>query len=242
MTAKGSFAVVVPVYRDHLSDDERLSLRHLEHFLPEADKIFVMPDSLDFSRDGYREARFSPAFFDGIAGYNRLMLSKSFYARFRQYEFILIHQLDAIILGSGVERFLDMDVDYLGAPWIEYDAAGTPRLTRVGNGGLSLRRVSAFRRLLGSRVRTTTPREYYRRSYSGAPLGRRVIGLCKAGGKALGIRNSIRREIQLSGIWEDWFIAAEAKKYSPGFTFGSIEQALEFAFEDGTSLLLRAGR
>ena len=30
---------------------------------------------------------------------------------------------------------------------------------------------------------------------------------------------------------EDFFIEAEAKKYSPGFALGSTHQALEFAFD-----------
>src|SRR5664280_3798193 len=111
MTVKNSLAVVVPVYRTHLSDDERVSLRHVEHFLPEADKFLVMPGTLDFHRSGYRKACFAPALFDGIAGYNCLMLSREFYARFDEYEFILIHQLDAIILSSDVERFFNMEVD-----------------------------------------------------------------------------------------------------------------------------------
>jgi hypothetical protein len=231
MTTDRSCAVVVPVYRTGLSDDERLSLRHLDHFLPEVEKILAIPEMLDFGRRGYRKACFPPAFFDSIAGYNQLLLSRRFYNRFKDYEFILIHQLDAIILSSDVERFLGMGVDYLGAPWIAYDAAGAPHLTGVGNGGLSLRRVSAFRRLLGSRARTTTPQEYYRRGYSEAPLGRRAIGLAKAGAKALGIRNSIRRTIRELRGYEDWFIAAEAQKYSPAFALGSVEQALAFAFE-----------
>jgi Protein of unknown function (DUF5672) len=248
MTAGSSFAVVVPVYRARLTDDERLSLRHLEHYLPDTEKFLVMPHTLDFSRNGYREARFAPGFFAGIAGCNRLRLSRDFYARFEEYEFILIHELDAIILGSDVERFLEPGVDYLGAPWIEYDANSAPFLTNVGNGGFSLRRVSAFRRLLDSPAPRTTAREYYRRRYSGAPLKRRLVVLYRAGLKGLGIRTSIRgavarrfgkedwvdfaaeaRDYTPGG--EDWFISGEARNYSPNFTIGNIERALEFAFE-----------
>jgi hypothetical protein len=209
-----------------------LSLRHLEHFLPEADNFLVMPETLDFQRNGYRKVNFAPALFDGLTGYNRLMLSKEFYARFEEYEFILIYQLDAIILSSDIERFLDMDVDYLGAPWIEYHANGAPYFTNVGNGGLSLRRVSAFRRLLESRLLlpSPTPREYYRR-YSGAPFERRLIGLCRSGLKVFRKRETIQRKLAGPFGNEDMFIAAEAEKYSPGFTIGSLGQALEFAFE-----------
>lgn len=230
-TAMSTFVVVVPAYRPHLSDDERLSLRHLEHFLPEADKVLVMPEGLEFARAGYREARFAPAFFDGTEGYSRLVLSRDFYARFADYEYILIHQLDALVIGSDLTRFLSLGVDYLGAPWIGYGADGAPYFSGVGNGGLSLRRVSAFRRLLESRVPTTTAREYYLRSYAGGPLGHRFKGLVKACLKGMGVRNSIRSTVARSPCAEDGFIAAEARKYSPSFTFGTVDQALRFAFE-----------
>jgi hypothetical protein len=225
------YAVVVPIYRAPLDGDEHLSLRHLEHFLPEAKKIFAMPDTLDFRRAGYERTRFAATFFSGIAAYNRLMLSREFYARFEAYEFVLIYQLDALILSSDVERFLVPGLDYLGAPWIDYDPSGAPSLAGVGNGGFSLRRVSAFRQLLESRVRSTTPQEYFRRSYARAPGWRRVIGLCKAGLKGLGIGNSIHSAIKGFGGNEDGFIASEARRYSPQFTIGSTEKALQFAFE-----------
>jgi hypothetical protein len=231
MTSRGSLGVVVPVYRTPLSDDERVSMRHLEHFLPEAEKTLVMPETLDFGRQGYREERFVPAYFDGLAAYNRFMLSKDFYARFAEYDYILVYQLDAIILSSDIERFLALGVDFLGAPWIAYDGGGAPYLTGVGNGGFSLRRVSAFRRLVESRVPTSTPRDYYRRIYSGAPVGRRLVGLCKAGLKGLGVRNTIRSAIARPFGPEDEFIAAHAESYSPGFALGSIDHALAFAFE-----------
>jgi hypothetical protein len=249
MAAGDTFAVVIPVYRAHLSNEERLSLRHLEHFLPEVDRILVMPDTLDFGRDGYRESRFAAAFFDGVAAYNRLMLSRDFYERFAHYDFILIHQLDAIIFSSDVERFLRMGVDYIGAPWVDYDANGRPFFTSVGNGGFSLRRVEAFLKLLDSPIPKMSPWEYYRRRYSVGGRRRRLVGLYRASLTGLGMRHSIRssvarrvrRENRVDfaaetydltvGGFEDNFIAAEAPLFSPGFTIGTVDQALEFAFE-----------
>ncbi len=233
------FCAVVPVYRTGLSEDEQLSLRHLDHYLPGAHKYLLMPDSLDFRRPDYRCARFPQACFRDVAAYNHLTLSKDLYARFHDYEFVLIHQLDAIIFSSGIEPFLEMGVDYLGAPWVEHDTAGGPRLVGVGNGGLSLRRVSAFRRLLASRVRTMTPREYYRfRGYSGRPAGRRLLGACRSVTRLLPFRNSLRHELSGGIDNEDWFIAAEAARYSPGFVLASIPQALEFAFEEDPGFCL----
>lgn len=231
MSSSPSLAVVVPAYRPQLSADELLALRHLEHFLPDTEKFLVLPETLDFERKGYRRERFAASYFASVAGYNQFVLSLTFYARFQRYDFMLIHQLDALVLGSDIGPFLELGVDYLGAPFVAYDDNGTPRLSGVGNGGLSLRRVDAFRRLLDSRVRTTTARAYFRDGYAGAPLGRRLTGLCKAGLKGLGIRNSVRREIEDSMGNEDDFIATEATTYDPGFKLGRIDQALAFAFE-----------
>ena len=250
MTAAGSYAVIVPAYRSHLTDDEALSLRHLEHFLPEAEKILVMPETLEFRRNGYREVRFAPSFFHGITGYNRRMLSREFYAEFEGFDYILIHQLDALVLHSDIETYLALGVDYLGAPWVDHDADGAPFLTHVGNGGLSLRRVSAFLRLLDSPAPRTNVREYYRRGYSRGPRRYRPVGLYKACLRGLGIRPSLgaavakrlagddrvdfgaeARDYIAGGAAEDRFISFEAGKYSPGFVFGSLEQALQFAFE-----------
>jgi hypothetical protein len=220
-----TLAVVVPVYRPDLSADERLTLRQLEHYLPAAEKHLLMPEGLSFHRPGYHEARFAPAFFADLRGYNRLMLDDRLYAHFDRYEYILIHQLDALVLSPDIGRFLDLGVDYLGAPWIDYGPDGAPRLARVGNGGLSLRRVSAFRRLLSSHI---SARQYYRHAYEGSS---RLVGLLKAGLKGLGVRSAIGRDILDSLGNEDEFIAERATVYDRGFRIGDLPQALAFAFE-----------
>jgi hypothetical protein len=224
-------AVVVPVYRPRLEPDEALSLRHLERYLPDADRYLLMPEGLDFVRDDYRTVRFPDRRFASVAAYNRLVLSREFYARFTAYEFILVHQLDAIILNSGLQPFLDLDVDYLGAPFVEYDEDGNPYLSGVGNGGLSLRRVNAFRRLLDSKVPAKPAGEYFRTRYGDAHAVDKAVGLGKAALKWMGIRNSVGWEIEDSLGNEDAYVAARASHFHPAFTFGTIESALAFAFE-----------
>jgi hypothetical protein len=245
-----TYAVAVPAYRDRLSDDELVSLRHLDRFLPEADKYLVMPETLDFHRHDYREMRFAPAFFKGIPGYNSLMLSRDFYARFAAYEYVLIHQLDALILHGRVESFLALDVDYLGAPWVEHDADGAPLLTRVGNGGLSLRRVDGFRKLLESPPHRETARDYYRRRYNDGSHKYRLLGVPRAGLAATGLPILTHKAIarclgrpfradfaadaraySQDGAAEDRFISLEASNYCPSFKFATIHDALRFAFE-----------
>ncbi|QEC76385.1 DUF5672 family protein [Mucilaginibacter ginsenosidivorax] len=121
------------------------------------------------------EESFEDHFFKGIEGYNALMLSDIFYGRFLGYEFMLIHQLDAFVFTDELALWCNQPYDYIGAPWIPpgkypdivkaikskiqfyYHARynvqknGVPSPMqyeyKVGNGGLSLRRVNKFHEL-----------------------------------------------------------------------------------------------
>lgn len=121
---------------------------------------------------------FDDSYFNSIDGYNRLMLSEEFYKAFSDQEYILIHQLDAFVFQDDLAYWCQQNYDYIGAPWLrDRDFTGwidqldftirqriatwlnlkkadgiTPReiinLNGVGNGGLTLRRVSAMIRWL----------------------------------------------------------------------------------------------
>ncbi|UHG90318.1 DUF5672 family protein [Spirosoma oryzicola] len=121
---------------------------------------------------------FDDSFFASIQGYNKLMLSEVFYKAFTDVEYILIHQLDAFVFRDELADWCQKGYDYIGAPWLrDRDFTGwrdelwftvkqraatwldlkkpdgvTPKeiisLNGVGNGGLSLRRVSAMLRHL----------------------------------------------------------------------------------------------
>ncbi len=121
---------------------------------------------------------FDDHFFTDVQAYNRLMLSVAFYEAFITFEFVLIHQLDAFVFRDELADWCRRGYDYIGAPWLRdrdfrnwrdetwfnlkrqlatwldlKKADGvTPReiisLNRVGNGGLSLRRVAALHRAL----------------------------------------------------------------------------------------------
>lgn len=151
-------AVLIPVYKPSLSADElfsvNVSIRQLNGF----DIWWVAPKSLDLSYylDRFPTVltkRYPDRFFDGIAGYNRLLVSENFYSDFSAYSHILICQPDAIILQADLGRWIETPFDYIGAPWpkgcalkIEIPEIVCDEAIRclafVGNGGLSLRRNS----------------------------------------------------------------------------------------------------
>ena len=118
--------IVIPVFRPTLSSDEKASLRQCLKVLgPHHDVALVCPDSLDTAAyDGaaaekLRTERFKDSFFEGIEGYNSLMMSHTFYNRFSNYDWMLVYQLDAWIFEDRLEEWCRKGYDYVGAPWFE---------------------------------------------------------------------------------------------------------------------------
>lgn len=148
---ESSVAIVVPTYKQALTSDERCALEQLQRVLGRYPRFFVAPESLQpqYGRlsQGFGVVHFPDGYFRDTAAYSRLLLSEAFYAAFARYEYILIYQLDAFVFADRLLEFCAKGYDYIGAP-IRYSAslwhfAGA----RVGNGGLSLRRVASCQRL-----------------------------------------------------------------------------------------------
>jgi len=177
MKSKKLVAVVIPFYKNNLTEFENISLAQCLKTLAAYPIIAVKPDSLDLTVvKGYEQLSvvlsFDNAFFDGIEGYNKLMLSPVFYQKFLDFEFILIHQLDAFVFKDELADWCKKRYDYIGAPWLKRLANpdfvkelktilntryhiffntyenGLPSDRQfdnmVGNGGFSLRRVRKF--------------------------------------------------------------------------------------------------
>lgn len=161
-------ATVIPVYRRTLTiAEERRLRRTLENTAGDA-CFFVGPKSLRnlFTNELLRQFPFfgfSDRHFESVRTYNHWILQPELYREFSNFSFVAICQLDAIIVRPLVLR-PNVNFDYLGAPWVpaiyatwhpfarELKLGGprihpTLRMLRVGNGGLSLRRVSVFRQL-----------------------------------------------------------------------------------------------
>ena len=109
--------------------------------------IFIGPEFVrDYFINLYPESGFivlPDRNFISIQSYNRLLLAPWFYKIFPGYSHILICQLDVC-----VTRKLELDdllhYDYVGAP-CTFDLG---KEAHVGNGGFSLRKLSAFQRAL----------------------------------------------------------------------------------------------
>ncbi len=154
MTGKkiGMVAVVVPVYKEKLSELEQISLKQLLRVLGEYPIFFVGPQGLNCD---YGEGtgdiplvEFQAAYFASEASYSRLLLNPVFYRVFREYEYILIYQLDAFVFNDRLLEFCRYGYDYWGAPVSRFSPHWQALGLRVGNGGLSLRKVSSAIRAL----------------------------------------------------------------------------------------------
>lgn len=155
MKKNDNVAIVVPIYTQQLNENEIISLNQLEKIFIKNRIIAVVPFGLYVDMHLFDSIeRFPQDFFTNVESYNRLMLSKDFYKRFQQYEYILIYQLDAFVFSDQLSYFCSLGYDYIGAPWLygifNY-IDSSHYLWYVGNGGLSLRKVSGFIRVLEER-------------------------------------------------------------------------------------------
>lgn len=223
-------AIIVPIYKKKLSYDEMISINNLNRYLAKYDKFVVMPRSIKkipVNITNSKPIHFSNRFFNSLSSYSELLNSEEFYKEFTGYEYILIYQLDALVFSDQLVKWCNSGYDYIGAPFFK------PLIGRLsykkdshfsgGNGGLSLRKVSSFIRVIEN-VQKLANRQ------SDSSLRRKLWFT-----QALAKRKA-------HGIWlhapasnypfnEDGFWSFEAAKYYPDFKVAPFTKALEFSFE-----------
>lgn len=141
-------AVVIPVYKSGMDEQELISFTQVCKILKNYPIIVVCPVGLNLSAyyDIYPKLLaeyFEPVYFNDIASYNQLLLSCSFYSRLKKYKYILIYQLDAFVFRDELEYWCSQGYDYIGAPIFEHydESIIDSKVLMVGNGGFSLRKV-----------------------------------------------------------------------------------------------------
>ncbi len=152
-------AVVIPVYKELAEASEKRSFWQCSEVLKDYPIVLVVPESMNTS---YYEAlidhpvfieRFPDVYFQDVISYSKLLLSRLFYERFLLYEYILLYQLDAWVFRDELQFWAGKGYDYIGAPWLDAPPMENKKrplvnlskrlVNKVGNGGLSLRRVSS---------------------------------------------------------------------------------------------------
>lgn len=144
-------AVLIPIYKQVISIEEKISLQQISKNLNNYHIYFVAPEGLKIEK--YKllvpdaMVRFFPnEYFDGFEGYNHLMTSRELYLSFICYKKVLVCQTDVFIFSNNLEQFLTLPYDYIGAPFAKHKPWEC-RLC-VGNGGLSLRNVQSVLRII----------------------------------------------------------------------------------------------
>lgn len=231
--------VVIPVYQEVFSASEITSIRHtLDVFGPSA-CCFVAPrswkkESLNQleSIDRVAVIRFEDGYFKGVEGYNRLLLTKTFYQSFAQYSHILICQPDAWVFNNQLDHWMQQPYDYFGAPLITgKNEKGFDFMPFGGNGGFSLRKVTSHLRVLKKYKVINAPREvvgYYKKFHRGFALWLRSP-LILAG--FFGFRNNSKYIIKRYGANEDIFWSKKAALIDHTFKPAPVEAEIPFSFE-----------
>ena len=153
---------VVPVHTAQLSDAEWQTVAHNREVLSDVKMVLLVPERVDVSDfppcvancavQRVPDRWMTPG---SLHGYNEMMLSAEFYALFDAYDYMLVCQPDAWLFRNEVMAWCRRGFDYVGAPWWRKGIWSLPLLHcffpkrrklygKVGNGGLSLRRIDAF--------------------------------------------------------------------------------------------------
>ncbi len=238
-------AVVVPFSnRAVLTPDEQISLDHLLHFLGHYDKYIVAPESLEIDLPGFEVKRFSNRFFGSVAAHNKLMLSSDFYESFSGYKYILNYHLDALVFSDQLAKWCETDLDYIAPPWVSKSKdAGPTGFSRCGNGGLSLRKVESFLRIIHSRGETVNPDAAWGMIRSRTSVKDRLL------------MQPIKYMLRLKHIDRSWWIRSfysrnedrfwsdQARLIDPEFRVCSVEDGLQFGFDEAPAFCFeRNGR
>ena len=243
--------IVVPVHRLPLDLMENISLKYVRKILGDYVLHFIMPERLaliDFGLlNNERITRLPNRYFQSTDSYNGLLTSAWFYEQFTDFTHMLIYQLDCLVFKNNLLHWCLKDWDYIGSPMLNYN--GDPENDAhwvTGNGGLSLRKISSFLRIL----KAFSPKAVYFDSKTRT---------CDAPDFALGyfpeelkyrftIKTWFRSVIagwrvdqELRGFRanEDIFWSIEAVKFDPKFRVAPFEEARQFAFEKHASVLFQ---
>lgn len=147
--------ILIPLYRKELPPEEERSFKQCLKVLHQYPVVIITYLTLNI--DEYIKIAkahnvnlefeyFDEEYFKSVTAYSRLLLNKKFYARFQNTEYILIYQLDAFVFRDELQEWCGKGYDYVGSPWFTHYKTYEEgyRLYKVGNGGVSLRKISSF--------------------------------------------------------------------------------------------------
>lgn len=233
--------VVIPIYTDVIIAFEQIAMDQCFRILGQHPIYFVAPQRLETYISNHHyvttgEASykiFDDAFFADIMAYNRLLKFTGFYGSFINYDFMLIHQLDAFVFKDELLYWCTQGYDSIGAPLFEghTDATAQSAMVSQGNGGFCLRNirkcydiVRRYKKLTYTRTFEDANRPFYINFYR--YIKHQVVF-------------TYSRYPYQPIINEDLFWAEVIPANIPGFNVPAPEVALKFSFEMNPEILYR---
>lgn len=168
--------IIIPFYKLPLRKEEHISLLNTMNIFQHYPIAFIKPKDLDISfyEKLFPKAEIINVSNNWlgtkrkISGYNDMMRSKAFYDLFSNYKYILICHTDTWIFRDEITEWCQRGYDVLAAPWPMHKKYGRfplkeilwlrriltkhtvimhqDKYNHIGNGGLSLRKVSSFQK------------------------------------------------------------------------------------------------
>lgn len=247
-------AVVIPIYKTELTGSEQKSLEQCLVILKKYPLVIIHPKHLDIAgyRDFFRSysinlffKAYDERFFENIKGYNELLLSPFFYNEFIDYEYILTYQLDSWVFKDELVYWCRKGYDYIGAPWFEgyHEALPNSKLLNIaGNGGLSLRNINSFLKvLMVQNTKVLSVRDIWEH-YTEYNMARQLIRIPKMLWAFFNQKNTSQfflKEYIKENRNEDYFFSIYAPKIITEFRVAPSRVALKFSFECNPSVLYR---
>lgn len=223
-------AIIVPMYRQQLSKNEKISMHQLLHFLGHYDKFIIAPKWIGINYPDFKSIKFNGNYFKSARTYSKLLLKEKFYKKFNNYEYILIYQLDALVFSDQLLDWCEKGYDYIGAPWIkehletygEYEYHDA-----CGNGGFSLRKVSSAIKII-EKAKKSLLITFYKMAIAGLSII-----------KTRSLKETLRRGNKIwtesaphrTCLLEDRYWVFKAPKFNKNFKTPPIEVGLKFSFE-----------
>lgn len=230
--------IVIPVYKGDITQYEKMSLRQCCKVMSKYTICLVTYKDLDCTVY-YRIAQeydiqllrenFDEHYFAGLDAYNKLMIAKEFYLRFKNYDYMLIYQLDAYVFRDELEEWCKKGYDYIGAPWFgEYKSYEEgAKLWKVGNGGFSLRKISTYIRIL-TRKRPVYGVSHLWQSVSDRDFFHRCYYVLKS---IFGWHNTMDYYTSQYVDQEDLFWCVDVNQYGYTLCIPNVAEAIAFSFE-----------
>ncbi len=233
--------VLIFTHKPDLSPFEKISLMQCRRVLGNHPLRLVCPRGMRVERylelaPGLEIEYIDPIHLSTYERYSHLKATPFLYDHFKEYEFMLVHELDSFVLRDELLDWCGAGWDYVGAPWFEGFDLATPdaRYLGVGNGGFSLRCIESARRAL----------HFWKRILPGAKVWKQRTRVPVSRQAPLPAAMAWPDKAR-SDVWknEDVFWCFKVAPRFDWFRIPPVEEARKFAFElNPRRSLAEAGR